>query len=284
MNQLAYITWDVNPNMFSILGHPVAWYGLLFAVGLVIIGPYIAQRMWQWEQLEQKWLDQLFIYILVSTVLGARLGHVLFYDPSYYLANPSKILHIWEGGLASHGGTLGIIIAMIFYSKYVSKKPLPWVLDRLVVPTGLVAAMIRLGNLMNSEIFGRPTELPWGFRFLRSDEYRQLVPDMSLGCHPTQIYEALAYLLIFGLMMWLYWKRDYARRYSGMLVGIFLSTLFTARLLIEQIKIVQEPWELKMIATIGLNMGQLLSIPFIIGGLWLIWRAKRLKALEAEKN
>lgn len=269
----AFITWDFDPVLFTLFGHPVVWYGLLFALGLIILGPWIEKKMWEHEKLDPKWFESLVVYVFVGTIVGARLGHVLFYDPAYYLANPAKIFVTWEGGLASHGGTIGIIIACWLYSRRVTRKSILWVLDRLAVPTGIVASMIRLGNLTNSEIFGRPTTLPWGFRFIRSEEYRRLVPNMDMGCHPTQIYEALCYLAVFALCMWLYWKRDAARRYSGLIVGVFLTGIFLSRLIIERIKIVQEPWELKLIESVGLNMGQLLSIPFVLAGIWLIIRA-----------
>ncbi|KGN79931.1 prolipoprotein diacylglyceryl transferase [Porphyromonas gulae] len=269
----AFITWDFDPVLFTLFGHPVVWYGLLFALGLMILGPWIEKKMWEHEKLDPKWFESLAVYVFVGTIVGARLGHVLFYDPAYYLANPAKIFVTWEGGLASHGGTIGIIIACWLYSRRVTRKSILWVLDRLAVPTGIVASMIRLGNLTNSEIFGRPTTLPWGFRFIRSEEYRRLVPNMDMGCHPTQIYEALCYLAVFALCMWLYWKRDAARRYSGLIVGVFLTGIFLSRLIIERIKIVQEPWELKLIESVGLNMGQLLSIPFVLAGIWLIIRA-----------
>ena len=268
----AFITWDFDPVLFTLFGHPIVWYGLLFALGLIILGPWIEKKMWEHEKLDSKWFESLAVYVFVGTIVGARLGHVLFYDPAYYLANPAKIFVTWEGGLASHGGTIGIIIACWLYSRRVTHKSILWVLDRLAVPTGIVAAMIRLGNLTNSEIFGRPTTLPWGFRFIRSEEYRHLVPNMDMGCHPTQIYEALCYLAVFALCMWLYWKRDAARRYSGLIVGGFLTGIFLSRF-IERIKIVQEPWELKLIESVGLNMGQLLSIPFVLAGIWLIIRA-----------
>ena len=269
----AFITWDFDPVLFTLFGHPIVWYGLLFALGLIILGPWIEKKMWEHEKLDSKWFESLAVYVFVGTIVGARLGHVLFYDPAYYLANPAKIFVTWEGGLASHGGTIGIIIACWLYSHRVTRKSILWVLDRLAVPAGIVAAMIRLGNLTNSEIFGRPTTLPWGFRFIRSEEYRHLVPNMDMGCHPTQIYEALCYLAVFALCMWLYWKRDAARRYSGLIVGVFLTGIFLSRFIIERIKIVQEPWELKLIESVGLNMGQLLSIPFVLAGIWLIIRA-----------
>lgn len=281
------VVWDVNPAIIELFGREIRWYGLLFALGLLILGPQIEERIWKREKLKPEWYNSLFLYVVLGTVIGARLGHVLFYDPAYYIANPLKIFAVWEGGLASHGGTLGILIALWLYSKRVSKKPLLWILDRIAVPTGLAAAFIRLGNLMNSEIFGRPTDLPWAFSFVRSGEYRhlqylaqqasnngtQLSPEQyallegTIGWHPTQIYEALAYLVVFALCMWLYWCRDAAQRYMGLIFGVFMLGVFGSRILIESIKIVQEPWELDLIALIGLNMGQVLSIPFVLVGL-----------------
>lgn len=294
-----FINWDVNPDIFVIAGREVRWYGLLFALGLLILGPWIEGKIWKREKLQEELMNKLFIYVVLGTVIGARLGHVLFYDPLYYLANPAKIFAIWEGGLASHGGTIGVILAVWIYSKKVAKKSVLFTLDRLAVPVGLVAMMIRLGNLMNSEIFGRFTNLPWGFRFINSFEYRKMVglplygndgsPLPSIdnvvlsklpACHPTQIYEALAYFVIFIICMLLYWKKDAAIKYSGLITGYFLALVFSARFFIEMIKIVQENWELKMIDTIGMNMGQLLSIPFILIGIILIVRAYKNPVIQ----
>lgn len=283
------IHWDVNPAIFEFAGREVRWYGLLFALGLLVLAPQIEERIWKHEKLKPEWMNSLYIYVVIGTIVGARLGHVLFYDPAYYLANPAKIFAVWEGGLASHGGTLGVIITLWFYSKNVTQRSLLWVLDRIAVPTGIVAMFIRLGNLMNSEIFGRPTDLPWAFSFVRSGEYKQIAHlanqgvalsaeqqqllSGQIGWHPTQIYEALAYLLLFFLSMWLYWYRDAAKKYTGLIFGYFMIGVFGSRLLIESIKIVQEPWELDLIASIGLNMGQVLSIPFVLLGIGCVWYA-----------
>ena len=258
-NFLGFITWNVNPEIFHVGPFSIRWYGLLFASGF-LIGYYIGERMFKWEKVNPKWLDSLFMYLIIATVVGARLGHVFFYGWDYYSQHPAEIIKVWHGGLASHGGAIGILIGLFIYSKLVTKRSMLWALDRVVVPTALVAAMIRTGNLMNSEIYGIQTNLPWGFIFVRNGE--------TVAKHPTQIYEALCYLLTFGILMYMYWKRD-AKDRPGMLLGVFFIMVFTARFLIEFIKEDQEAFESGM----PLNMGQLLSIPFIIIGIWLLLRA-----------
>ena len=264
---LLEITWKVNPAIFTIGDREIRWYALAFLIGFYV-GYKIVERMFKQENLNPAWLDPLLFFTVGGTIIGARLGHCLFYAPQYYLSNPIEILKTWEGGLASHGGVLGIIIAIYFFSKYYSHKSMLWTFDKLVVPTGLVAALIRLGNLMNSEVFGKPTSLPWGFRFLMSPEYRRLVPNLDLGCHPTQIYEAICYLLTFALCMWLYFKKD-AWKKEGLIFGIFMTCIFVSRFFIEFLKNVQEEFEEGMM----LDMGQWLSIPFILLGIYCIWRA-----------
>lgn len=279
---LNYIDWNVNPEIFNLFGRGVRWYGLLFGTGLLVFAPWIAWRMWKHEGLNEKWFDTLYWTVVISAIVGARLGHCLFYDPAYYLSDPVEILKVWEGGFASHGGTIGIILGVWWFSRKVSKKSIVWTLDRVAVPTGLAAAMIRMGNLMNSEIFGGPTTLPWGFKFYRSHEWVQLCQQegYEVACHPTAIYEALCYLLVFAICMWLYWKRDAARRRPGLILGVFLTGTFLSRFFVEMLKLVQEPWELNMVAKIGLNQGQVLSIPFIIVGVVLIIWSLRKPAKE----
>lgn len=259
MDILAFIHWNVSPEIFSLGPIHVRWYGLMFAVGF-LFGYNHGEKMFRHENIDPKWLESLFIYLLVATIVGARLGHVFFYGWEYYSQHPIEILYIWQGGLASHGGVLGIIVAMIIWSMKVSKRSILWVLDRVVVPSILVAALIRLGNLMNSEIYGMETSLPWGFIFERNHE--------TVPKHPTQLYEALSYLLTFGVIQYMYWKTK-AKDYLGLLVGVFFIMVFTARFFIEFIKEDQEAFE----ATMALNMGQWLSIPFIIAGVVLIVRS-----------
>jgi prolipoprotein diacylglyceryl transferase len=219
--------------------------------------------MFKNEGLSDLVLDRLTIYMAVGTIAGARLGHCLFYEPSYYLHNPLEILLIWHGGLASHGAAIGILIALgLFVRK--EKKGYFWVLDRIAVVVALSGFFIRMGNLMNSEIYGVETTVPWGFVFLRNNE---VAPK-----HPTQIYEGLVYLLIFFLLYRMYWKEK-GKVYQGRLIGIFLILVFTARFFIEFLKENQVPFE----ATMKLNMGQLLSIPFVLFGIAVLYWSQKNK-------
>lgn len=280
---LQYIVWDVDPVLFSLGPLSVRWYGLLWAIGiyltLIVVG-----KTYKKEQLEEKYLDKLFVYTLAGAIIGARLGHCFFYEwhllnepieflgitfryGNEYLLKPWKLVAIWEGGLASHGGTIGILTAIFLYHKKVlPEKSLLWVLDRLVIGIAICGACIRLGNLMNSEIFGYPTTLPWGFMFVRSYEWKMLYADKA--CHPTQIYEMIYCLVTFGILLFMYWKTNIYKR-EGIGFGVFMICIFGTRFVLEFIKLNQESFE----ATFTLNMGQILSIPFIILGLWCVFRA-----------
>jgi len=259
------INWDMNPEIFRIGNFAVRWYGLLFASGF-FFGYLIFMRFFKKEGLSVELLDKLTIYMAVGTVAGARLGHCLFYEPDYYLSNPLEILKIWRGGLASHGAAVGILVALwLFVRKY--KRPFIWILDRIVVVVALAGALIRLGNLMNSEIYGIETALPWGFVFIKNLE---VVPK-----HPTQIYEALTYFLVFGLLLTIYRRSD-AKFRPGTLFSWFLILVFGMRFLIEFIKEDQVDFE----AGMSLNMGQWLSIPFVLLGIAILifYRPKAGKA------
>ena len=257
----SFITWDVNPTIIDSFVQ-VRWYGLMFAIGFWI-GFNIVAKLFKREGAPERWLGILLIYVGVATIVGARLGHVFFYQWDYYSAHPWKILATWEGGLASLGGAIGIIIAVILFSIFTAKRNPLWTFDRLTVAIALVGCLIRIGNLMNSEIFGHATDLPWGFRFVRSSEWLSMYAPQA--CHPTQIYEALCYLALFGLMMWMYWRRNAGER-PGLLFGTFLVGTFASRFLIEFIKNDQVPFE----ADMALNMGQWLSLPFVALGVFLI--------------
>lgn len=257
---LDFIYWNADPALFTLGPLQVRWYGLAFAIGF-FVGYKIVERMFRHEGAPEKWLGILLAYVIVGTIVGARLGHVFFYQWDYYSQHLSDIPKIWEGGLASHGGTIALIIAVFIFSWAVAKKPASWTFDKLVIPIALVGGLIRLGNLMNSEIYGGETSLPWGFIFVRENE---VVPK-----HPTQIYEAACYFALFALLMWMYWKKNLEER-PWFITGVFFIGIFLPRFLIEYIKNVQVAKEYEMIQQYGINMGQLLSIPFIIVGIGLV--------------
>ncbi len=220
--------------------------------------------MFKKESVPELWLEKIFIYVMVATVIGARLGHVFFYGWEYYSQNPGEILKVWEGGLASHGGAIGIVIAIWLFSKIYSKQSMLWTLDRIAVPVALAAVFIRLGNLMNSEIIGAPTSMPWGFVFLKASG----IADPLVPRHPSQLYEAGIYLITFVTITYLYWKKEAFKR-EGLLLGLFLIGVFLGRFIIEFFKENQEAFEDGM----SINMGQLLSVPFVIWGVYLVIRA-----------
>ncbi len=253
------IHWNIDPAILHIGGFELRWYSLLFVSGF-ILGWYIMKSFFVREKISTDLLDPMLYMLLICTIVGARLGHCLFYQPDYYLGSWKGFLEIfmpWKGGLASHGGTLALLLGIWWYArKYGPKNDFDfvWVLDHLVIPVSFAACFIRLGNLFNSEIYGGPTTLPWGFVFERNGE--------TVPCHPTQLYEAGTYLLLGCVLMWLYWKK-LDKVYRGTFVGIFLTVCFGARFLIEFIKNDQVEFEADMV----LNMGQLLSIPFVLLGI-----------------
>lgn len=273
---LNYITWDVNPEIFRIGALAVRWYGLLWAIGIYAT-LLITTKIFKHEKLPEAWVDKLFIYTVLGAILGARLGHCFFYEwklvaepitflgitfnyENHYLSHPWELLYIWRGGLASHGGAIGILIAMILFNKNVSKKGINWIFDRLLIGVCLCGASIRFGNLMNSEIYGSATSLPWGFLFVRTGETQPM--------HPTQIYEMIYCLVTFAIMWFMYWKKE-AYKKNGLLFGIFLIGVFGSRFMLEFIKNNQEAFE----SGLPLNMGQWLSIPFIVWGIWLLLKS-----------
>lgn len=258
---LQYITWDVSPFLYDGFIQ-IRWYSLAFMIGF-IIGYEIEARIYKHEGAPESWLSILLIWTVLGTIIGARLGHVFFYEWDYYKTDPMAILYVWQGGLASHGGTIGVMIGVFCYSWFTTKRNPIWAFDRLVIPIALVGGLIRLGNLMNSEIFGHATDLPWGFMFVRSREWHTLYEGMA--CHPTQLYEAACYFALFALLMWMYWKKNAECR-PGLIFGIFFIGIFLPRFLIEFIKNDQVAFE----STMTLNMGQWLSIPFILLGIGLV--------------
>jgi phosphatidylglycerol---prolipoprotein diacylglyceryl transferase len=258
VDMLSYIIWDINPDIFVIPGinHPVRWYGLSWAFGF-LFGQQVMFYIYKKEGRSRDEIETLTVYIIISAMVGARLGHVFFYDPIEFLSDPIRILMIWEGGLASHGAGIAVPIALYFFSRKTHVNYL-WIVDRLVIVSALAGCLIRLGNLMNSEMVGLPTTLPWGFVFTSIDEIPR---------HPAQLYEAIYCFFLFVLLFWLWSaKRDQIK--EGFLTGWFLVILFSLRFVDEFFKINQVSFEDEMV----LNMGQILSIPFVlIGVAILIW-------------
>lgn len=265
----AYITWTVDPDLFSIGPLTVRWYGLMWALGF-LLGYWIESKIYLREKMTQDQMDKLFIYMLVGTVIGARLGHCFFYNPSYYLSNLGEILCVWKGGLSSHGGACGILVALWIFAKRVALKDFIWVMDRIVIAVALCGACIRFGNLMNHEIYGHATDVPWAFEFIKNIHHWQAgaEPVFSAPSHPTQIYEMLYCLITFAIVMFLYWRTN-ARHYQGFIFGVFLICVFLSRFCLEFLKNSQETFEDDMV----LNMGQLLSLPLIIWGGWLLYKS-----------
>jgi len=284
LQSILYVKWDVNPYIFSIGNFQVRWYGLLFVSGF-IFGYWLFSKFYKREGMPAKLLDPMLYMLLICALVGARLGHVLFYDLDFYLANPGEILKVWHGGLASHGGAIAILFGVWWYvHKYGKKYNIDyiWVVDRLAIAIPFAGMAIRLGNLMNSEIYGFETTVPWGFIFVRDGQ--------TVAHHPTQLYEALSYLLIGIIMLVLYYKKRESEPnkplYRGFLFGLFLVLLFGARFLIEYFKLPQEGSDaVAMSAGRALNNGQLLSIPFVVAGVVIIiWSYIAKKPLLRQEN
>jgi phosphatidylglycerol---prolipoprotein diacylglyceryl transferase len=256
---LLYIIFNPSPTI-ALGSFEIRWYGLLFALGF-FLAYTVLYMLFKKEKVSFKLLDWLTVYFFVAVLFGARLGHVFFYEWDYYKVHLSEIPKVWEGGLASHGAAIAIILAMIIYVR-IYRVNVWWLFDRVAIVIPIAAAFVRFGNLMNSEIYGHITTMPWGFVFLR-DHAAGLLPR-----HPTQLYEAISYLAITALLLILYYKKKGIIR-PGLFVGIFLVMMFTARFLIEYLKEVQVDFEKGM----TIDMGQWLSIPFILLGIYFIWHS-----------
>jgi prolipoprotein diacylglyceryl transferase len=257
------ILWNVDREIASIGPLVLRWYSLLFALGF-ITGYFILAKIFQKEGKRQELLDSLLVYAVLGTVIGARLGHCLFYEPAEYLRDPIRILKIWEGGLASHGGFTGVIIALILFCRKYRDIGFYWLADRTAIPAMLAAGFIRIGNLFNSEIIGKPAgpDLPWAFIFEKIDHITR---------HPTQIYEAIGYMCVSALLYLIYRLAD-RKPLEGRLLGVALVASYTFRFFIENFKEVQVNFE----ETMTFNMGQLLSVPFVLAGIVFVmgWHRK----------
>jgi len=256
---MQHLVWNTDPVIFKLGFLQLRWYGLFF-VGSFIIGLWIMKKIFIREGKDASTLDNLLIYALIGAIVGARLAHCLFYEPDYYLSHPLEILYVWKGGLASHGGMLGTLVAIYIYAKQ-NRLSYLWLLSRMAIPGTLVAASVRFGNFFNSEILGLKSNLPWAVVFERVD---------SIPRHPVQLYEAFSYLLIFVILIYIY-KKTSPIFSTKLLPGVFLTLLFSARFILEYFKTEQADYSL----AIPLTVGQMLSIPFIILGiLWIVWAYK----------
>ncbi|MCX6154542.1 MAG: prolipoprotein diacylglyceryl transferase [Candidatus Kapabacteria bacterium] len=268
LNFLIIITFQfiiANPLKF----HPeVRWYGLLFALAFILCY-WVLHYVYVREAKPLKQLEVLTIYLITGTVLGARLGHCLFYEGAYYLANPVEILFIWNGGLASHGAGIGVTLSVILFAYRYGKSELVWLMDRVSLVVPIAATCVRLGNFFNSEIIGRPADVAWAVVFARLND--------ATPRHPSQLYEAIAYILIF-IFLFITYKSFKTEIPKGRITGYFLTFLFSARFLIEFFKERQVPFEQSM----SVDMGQLLSLPFIAFGIFMLWWSFRKKTLNDE--
>lgn len=271
------IVWDFDPVMFRIGSFDIRYYGLMWALAILIAAKFFDNFVKR-EGLPESVSESIFLYGTLGTIIGSRLGHCLFYDPAYYLAQPWTILtEFRDGGMASHGAAIGILVGLWLFSRK-NKLPYVWALDRILIGVAIGGALVRFGNLCNSEIVGRVTDLPWGFKFVRN------FPNMPLESvpvqHPAQIYEALFYFATFLILLWMYYKRDEGRKRPGLMFSVGVLGVFLTRPFVEMVKVNQEAFEDGMF----LNMGQLLSIPFILLALYVMWGALKGRYPVATPN
>jgi len=253
---MEHFVWNANPILLELGPIQLYWYGLLF-IGSFLVGMEILKWIYKKENRDTEILESLFVYVLVGAVVGARLVHCFFYEPSFFLENPLKIVAVWEGGLASHGGVIGVLTAVWLFAKNNNESYI-WLLSRLTIPASLSAMAIRIGNFMNSEIVGTPTQMPWAIIFQRLD---------NIPRHPAQLYESVTYLFIF-ILLFIVYKKVTPTFATKVLPALWFLTIFTARFFIEFVKTRQAHYS----SDLPLSTGQMLSLPFIILGLsWLIW-------------
>jgi len=263
MNEIQHFVWDANPILINLGFLQLRWYGLLFASGLAL-GYWLLSKVFKAEGENVEKLDTFLLYFIGGTILGARLGHVFFYDWSFYKAHPLEIIMIQHGGLASHGAAIGILLFTWLFVHFHFKGKFSWLLDRMAIFVPLGGAFIRLGNFVNSEILGKASDLPWAVIFSRVD---------NIPRHPVQLYEAIAYLLIFALLYFYLYNKEAIRKRKGELSGWFFVLVFGFRFFIEFLKIHQSDL---VHSQQVLDMGQILSIPLVLLGIFLIfWSRKK---------
>ena len=271
---LLFIEWNADPTIITLLGFSIRWYGLCFAFAF-LAGFQVVSYIFKKEGRSVEQADQLLLYTMVGTVVGARMGHYFFYEFPLLLADPVRffiqMITPPFSGLASHGAAIGLFTAFYLYTKKNKGQSYLYVTDRIVIVAALAGFFIRFGNLMNSEIIGKPTDMPWGFKFLRDYEFNPSgLAAFVVPRHPSQLYEALSCLLLFFILLYL-WKLKKEKTQEGLLTGIFMIFVFTLRFFYEFLKENQSSFE----NGLSLNMGQILSIPAVLFGLGVLWYAKR---------
>jgi prolipoprotein diacylglyceryl transferase len=267
---LAYIQWDFDPTIHLGVFHP-KWYGAMMATGIAFAF-FMVSDIYRRSKVEDKYMISLLYMIVAGALIGARLGEVFFYNFADYKEHPLEIVKIWNGGLSSHGATIGIIIMAFIYAKWVIKKPFLWVGDRIVAGVAITAAFVRIGNFCNSEIVGKYSNVPWAVVFKR--HYNEGFADV-LPRHPTQIYEAIAYIIL-SFSLYVFFRKKQDKFKTGTISAYFLIGMFCFRFLIEFLKEIQESFESSLI----LDMGQLLSIPFICYGFAILFYSKKSEQIS----
>ena len=271
---LLFIEWNADPTIITLFGFSIRWYGLCFALAF-LSGFQVVSYIFKKEGRPVEQADQLLLYTMVGTVVGARMGHYFFYEFPLLMADPVRffiqMITPPFSGLASHGAAIGLFIAFYLYTKKNVGQSYLYVTDRIVIVAALAGFFIRFGNLMNSEIVGKPTDLPWGFKFMRDLEFNPSgLAAFVVPRHPSQLYEALSCLLLFFILLYL-WNLKKEKTQEGILTGIFMIFVFTLRFFYEFLKENQSSFE----NGLALNMGQILSIPAVLFGLGVLWYAKR---------
>lgn len=270
LSNLHYIVWDFDPVMFSIGSLELRYYGLMWAITFLLGERFFANYAKR-EGFGSEIVETGFIWIVLGAILGARVGHCLFYEFSYYIAKPWAIItEFRNGGMASHGSAIGMLLGMWITCRKL-KMPYVWWLDRIMIPVTIGGALVRFGNLCNSEIVGHITDVPWAFQFTRL--YPNIPIESVPAQHPAQVYEAICYIITFLILLWMYYKQDEGRKRPGLMFGIGVMGVFLTRPFVELVKVNQEAFEEGM----ALNMGQLLSIPFILLAAYMIWGALKGK-------
>ncbi|MFH1301422.1 MAG: prolipoprotein diacylglyceryl transferase [Planctomycetota bacterium] len=271
---IAYLQWDINRVLFELGPIKIRYYGLFFTAGF-ICGYLLLRWMYRTEKKNVDDVDSLLIYMVIGTIIGARLGHCLFYHPAYFFEKPIRFLQIWNGGLASHGAAIGITLSAWLYSRKHPDQPLLWLMDRLAIPVALAGFFIRIGNFFNSEILGRATDVPWAVVFVNGlgldTREEQLLPR-----HPVMLYESFCYGCIF-LVLYLLYRKYRAETPRGLLIGLFFIMVFSARFVLEFFKMRQAEFA----QSLPLSVGQMLSIPLVIAGIVLLLYRKPAPPIDA---